>query len=118
MITPVVYVRNVSDVLLCSGRLGKAVVACLSGTTAIQKDNNKRLKKNKIWIPESVISNIPKKRNSVTYIVSWYMMPCTCSMTSVMFSTPTSRQEASTLLVLITVALGRPYSVNARAKEV
>lgn len=40
VITPVVNVRDVSDVLLCSGRLGKAVVACLLGTTAIQKDNN------------------------------------------------------------------------------
>lgn len=44
VITPVVYVRDVSDVLLCSGRLGKAVVACLSGTTAKQKENNKRRK--------------------------------------------------------------------------
>lgn len=67
VITPVVSVRNISDVLLCSGRLGEAVVACLSSTTASLKDNNdKRLKKiNKMWIPESVISDIPKKRNSV-----------------------------------------------------
>lgn len=59
-------------------------------------------------------------KRGIVYVVSWYMMPCTCSMIpNIMCSTSLQAciQEASILLVLITVAFGRPYPVSARTED-
>lgn len=79
VITPVVSVRNISDVLLCSGRLGKVVVTCLSSTTALQKDNNNERLKIKYGYLK--VSSLIFLKRGIVYVVRWYMMPCTCSMT-------------------------------------